>query len=333
MSSQADKYKSQGNTALAAKMFGEAVDLYTKARCPAYTLTYLLCTPRPLRDSEPTCHPPIRLQAISLDPDSAVYFSNRSAAYAAMDRWREALDDANEATQLQPSWVKGYIRKGGALTHMGQHEEARKAYLKASQLEPHNEQVAALLEQAAAAAVKAVEEGKDWDKDLWSDDEADADAGGAKPPPAAGGGAGASSSGGGGSAGAQSAVSDQRPAPRAPAKRAGAKLVHDLERSLADASAETMRSAMRALGQADGALAQKMLHMLEGLNAASSEGEGEEDESGDEAEPQAAQRKRRRDEYFGAPGGGGAAAGAGGGGGAAKRERKGKGRGGSDSDD
>ena len=69
-----------------------------------------------------------------------------------MNFWREALDDANEATQLKPSWVKGYIRKGSALTQLGQHEEARKAYLRATQLEPHNQQVATLLEQAAEAA-------------------------------------------------------------------------------------------------------------------------------------------------------------------------------------
>ena len=234
---------------------------------------------------------PPHAQAIALDPNSAIYFSNRSAAYAAMDRWREALDDANEATMLQPKWVKGYIRKGGALTHMGQHEEARKAYLKATQLEPHNQQVAALLRQAEEAVRKAAEDGKDWEKDLWSDEDEE-DTGMDAPQPSG-------SDGGSNGVPAVCGAHAQSDPTRAPVKRAGAKLVHDLERSLADASAETMRSALRALGKADASLAQKMLHMLEGLNAASSEGEGEEDDSGDEAEPQASQRKRRRDEYFG----------------------------------
>ena len=63
-SDQAERYKSQGNAALAGGMFSEAVDLYTKA--------------------------------IHLDPDNSVYFSNRSAAYASLKRFKEALDDANE---------------------------------------------------------------------------------------------------------------------------------------------------------------------------------------------------------------------------------------------
>ena len=62
MSDQAERYKSQGNNALRAKMYLEAAELYSKA--------------------------------IALDPNCEVYFSNRSAAYAAMNRFREALDDA-----------------------------------------------------------------------------------------------------------------------------------------------------------------------------------------------------------------------------------------------
>jgi tetratricopeptide (TPR) repeat protein len=66
MTEQAERYKSQGNTALQAKMYGDAVELYTKA--------------------------------IGLNPNCEIYFSNRSAAYAAMERFREALDDAQACT-------------------------------------------------------------------------------------------------------------------------------------------------------------------------------------------------------------------------------------------
>ena len=54
---------------------------------------------------------------------------------------------------------------------MRKHEEARKAYLRASQLEPHNAQVQKMLSDAAEAARKAAEEGKNWENDLWSDDD------------------------------------------------------------------------------------------------------------------------------------------------------------------
>ena len=65
-SEQAERYKSQGNAALQAKMYSDAIELYTKA--------------------------------IALDPNCEIYFSNRSAAYAAMERFREALDDAQVCT-------------------------------------------------------------------------------------------------------------------------------------------------------------------------------------------------------------------------------------------
>ena len=60
---QAERYKSQGNQALQAGLYAEAVELYTKA--------------------------------IGLEPSCAVYFSNRSAAYAALERWRDSLDDVH----------------------------------------------------------------------------------------------------------------------------------------------------------------------------------------------------------------------------------------------
>ena len=86
---QAERYKSQGNNALQAGMFADAIDLYTKA--------------------------------IGLDPNSEVFFSNRSAAYANLKRFREALDDAQEAVGLKPGWVKGHVRRGNALAGLGKH--------------------------------------------------------------------------------------------------------------------------------------------------------------------------------------------------------------------
>ena len=127
--SQAERYKSQGNQALQAKMYSDAVELYTKA--------------------------------IALDPNCEVYFSNRAAAYAAMERFREALDDAQEVVSLKPDWVKGHVRRGVALTGLKKHEEARKAYLKASQLEPANTQIIESMKAAAEMAKKESE--KNWE--------------------------------------------------------------------------------------------------------------------------------------------------------------------------
>ena len=131
MADQAERYKSQGNTALQAGQYPEAIELYTKA--------------------------------IGLEPSNAVYFSNRAAAFASLKRWREALDDSHEVVTLKPDWVKGWVRRGSAFTGLGKHEEARKAYLKATQLEPGNAQVEGYL-RAAEQAVKA-DKDKKWEDD------------------------------------------------------------------------------------------------------------------------------------------------------------------------
>ena len=82
MAEQAERYKSQGNQALQVGQYAEAIELYSKA--------------------------------ISLEPSNEVYFSNRCAAYAALQRWREALDDSHEVVTLKPEWVKGWVRRGSA---------------------------------------------------------------------------------------------------------------------------------------------------------------------------------------------------------------------------
>ena len=237
-SDQAERYKSQGNAALAGGMFSEAVDLYTKA--------------------------------IHLDPDNSVYFSNRSAAYASLKRFKEALDDANEVVGLRADWVKGHTRRGAALSGLKKHEEARKAYVKAVSLEPGNAQLKELLDQAAAAAKSEGE--KDWEQDLWSDDEEEAPA--PAPAPAAAAGGKRPAGGGGGSGGGGDAPPPKRK------KRAGAQLVHKLQRSLADASVDSLRACLLQLGKGDEAVAEKALHMLEGLNAASSNDEDDDDDGG-----------------------------------------------------
>lgn len=46
--------------------------------------------------------------AIALDPGNAVLYSNRSAAYASLDRWSLALADGQKAAELRPDWPKAY---------------------------------------------------------------------------------------------------------------------------------------------------------------------------------------------------------------------------------
>ena len=305
---QAERYKAQGNTALQGGLHDEAVRLYTLA--------------------------------IREDPFCEVYFSNRSAAYAALKRFKEALEDADEAIQLRRDWVKGHMRRGAALAGMKKHEEAHKAYKKACELEPANPQLRQQLETEEKLAAEAREKAKDWENDLWSDDEegnAGGDSGGGG---GSGGGAGGSGSGSGDgqlTRGARVLISalasradlngttgvieewnassgrfnvkleatgetlGLKPAnltPQAGGKRgapdgegegsgppckrrAGKQLMHKLSTSLADASRNTLRVCLQQVCAADEHLAERTLHLLEGLNENSSNGEdNDEDDAG-----------------------------------------------------
>eukprot|EP00577_Skeletonema_sp_RCC1716_P011267 CAMPEP_0113397864 /NCGR_PEP_ID=MMETSP0013_2-20120614/14626_1 /TAXON_ID=2843 ORGANISM="Skeletonema costatum, Strain 1716" /NCGR_SAMPLE_ID=MMETSP0013_2 /ASSEMBLY_ACC=CAM_ASM_000158 /LENGTH=499 /DNA_ID=CAMNT_0000282513 /DNA_START=76 /DNA_END=1575 /DNA_ORIENTATION=- /assembly_acc=CAM_ASM_000158 len=75
---EADEKKVLGNAAYAAKDYDEAINQYTAA--------------------------------IALDSKNCVYFSNRSAAYAAKGDSEAAANDAQECVNVEPSFFKGYYR-------------------------------------------------------------------------------------------------------------------------------------------------------------------------------------------------------------------------------
>lgn len=53
-------------------------------------------------------------QAIEVDPDNHIYYSNRSAAYMKADSISKALHDAEKCVTLAPGWAKAYSRLGAA---------------------------------------------------------------------------------------------------------------------------------------------------------------------------------------------------------------------------
>ncbi|KAJ1985222.1 Hsp90 cochaperone [Dimargaris verticillata] len=77
-------------------------------------------------------------RAIQLAPENHVLYSNRSASYASLKRYQEALKDAEKTIELKQDWPKGYSRKGAALIGLRQFDEARDAFKQGLEIDPNN---------------------------------------------------------------------------------------------------------------------------------------------------------------------------------------------------
>ena len=95
---QATALKESGNNAYKANNWTLAIECYSQVRivlCVATKFLTIGC-----------------VQAITIDPDDHVLYSNRSAAYMKADSKSKALWDAQKCVELQPEWPKGYSRLG-----------------------------------------------------------------------------------------------------------------------------------------------------------------------------------------------------------------------------
>lgn len=93
---KAEALKLQGNKAMASKDFETAIAKYT--------------------------------EAINLIPTNVVYLSNRAAAYSSSRQHEKALEDANRATEVEPTYAKGWSRLGLAKYALGDAKGALEAY-------------------------------------------------------------------------------------------------------------------------------------------------------------------------------------------------------------
>ncbi|XP_033336891.2 stress-induced phosphoprotein 1 [Megalopta genalis] len=88
--------------------------------------------------------------AIALDEDNHVLYSNRSAAYAKAGKYEQALEDAEKTVTLKSDWARGYSRKGSALAYLGKYDESIAAYNIGLELEPENVPLKNALEEVKA---------------------------------------------------------------------------------------------------------------------------------------------------------------------------------------
>lgn len=103
---EAERCKNKGNEFLKERKFEEAIKEYNKA--------------------------------ITVDSSNAIYYSNRSAAWAELKKWPNSLNDAIKCIEKDSRFVKGYSRKGTALLHMGRKAEARQAFQDGLVIDPTN---------------------------------------------------------------------------------------------------------------------------------------------------------------------------------------------------
>nr|XP_043610183.1 hsp70-Hsp90 organizing protein 2 isoform X2 [Erigeron canadensis] len=83
----------------------------------------------------------IYTQAIKKDPSNPTLFSNRAAAFLNLVKLQKALADAETTISLNPTWEKGYFRKGCVLEAMERYDDALDAFNIASQHNPQSTEV------------------------------------------------------------------------------------------------------------------------------------------------------------------------------------------------
>ena len=97
-------------------------------------------------------------QAISLDPENHIYYSNRSGAYLRLGTERSrALHDAMKCVELRKDWPKGYQRLGAAELALGRHEAAQGTFKKGLRLDPDNEALKKGYDEARLAEERDLE--------------------------------------------------------------------------------------------------------------------------------------------------------------------------------
>lgn len=67
-------------------------------------------------------------QAIELNPNSAIYYGNRSLAYLRTECYGYALADATRALELDRKYIKGYYRRAASNMALGKFRAALRDY-------------------------------------------------------------------------------------------------------------------------------------------------------------------------------------------------------------
>ncbi|RDX92625.1 Serine/threonine-protein phosphatase 5 [Mucuna pruriens] len=120
--SKAEELKLLANEAFAARKYSQAIDLYT--------------------------------QAIELNSQNAVYFSNRAFAHLRLEEYGSAIQDATKAIDIDPKYSKGYYRRGAAHLGLGKFKEALKDFQQVKKMCPNDPDATKKLKECEKAVMK-----------------------------------------------------------------------------------------------------------------------------------------------------------------------------------
>lgn len=112
----AKELKDEGNEFFKQKNYDKAIELYT--------------------------------QAISLEPNDHVLYSNRSACYINQGNFQKALEDGDKCVALNAGWWKGYHKQGLAYFGLEDYEKAIEKYNKGLELDKDNQTIKSSLVEA-----------------------------------------------------------------------------------------------------------------------------------------------------------------------------------------
>ncbi len=94
-------------------------------------------------------------EAVRLDPNDHIHYSNRSACHFNMGNFEKALEDGEKCLQMKPDFSRGYQRKGLALLKLNRVDEAIATFTKGSEIDPNNAQLKENLAEAKRAKADA----------------------------------------------------------------------------------------------------------------------------------------------------------------------------------
>jgi len=93
-------------------------------------------------------------KAIEWDPSDHVLYSNRAAAYLAINQFEKTIQDCDESIRIKSDWSKGYYRKGCALLSLKRYDEAISTFNSGLKYDPNNEEMKKRLGEATSEKKK-----------------------------------------------------------------------------------------------------------------------------------------------------------------------------------